>query len=154
MFDTDAEAQASDSEILLVLEADSCEALKGIVAVDSECVVSVRDHISLQVNLTAGAKKGQAELIGFVTILLLWWRFMTDLMSLFSGGDVPGYNIQVCGVKLVLDLLFGERLNTCCVGELHRVIAMDVHVVLIILEYVHHVAPTDEVVDAVFDLLW
>ena len=31
---------------------------------------------------------------------------------------------------------------------------MDVYVVSVILEYVHHLASTNEVVDAVFDLLW
>lgn len=37
--DTDVEIKASDGKVLLVLTAVSCEALKNIVAVDSECVV-------------------------------------------------------------------------------------------------------------------
>lgn len=152
--DADAEAQAADREVLFVLEADSGEALEDVVAVDGEGVVRVRDHTGLQVDLTAGAKQGQAELVGFAAILLLRWRSMAELVSIFGRGDVPGYNIRVRGVKLLLDLLFGERLDAGGVGELHRVIAMDVHVVLIVLEYVHHLAPANEVIDAVFDLLW
>lgn len=52
--DTDVKVQASDSKVLLVLRAGSREALKNIVAVDSECVGGVVDHIRLQINLTAG----------------------------------------------------------------------------------------------------
>ena len=47
VLDTDAQAQASDSKVLLVLEASSCEALKDIVAMESECVVRVVDRIGL-----------------------------------------------------------------------------------------------------------
>lgn len=39
-------------------------------------------------------------------------------------------------------------------GKLDSVVAMQVPVVLVVLEYVHHLTSADEVVDAVFDLLW
>ena len=56
MGDTDVKVKTSDSEVLLILEAASHEALKNIVAVDSECVVPIVDRTGLHVNLTAGAK--------------------------------------------------------------------------------------------------
>ncbi len=66
------------------------------IRTESECVVRVVDGIGLQVDLTADAKYSQAELVGFATILLLWWRFVTDHMSIFGFGNVPGNNIRVC----------------------------------------------------------
>ena len=56
MSDTYVEVEASDGEVLLVLEAGSHEALKDVVAVDSEGVVRVVDRIGFPVNLTAGAE--------------------------------------------------------------------------------------------------
>ena len=106
VLDTDAKAQASDSKVLLVLEACSREALKDISAMNSEGVVRVVDRIGLQVNLTADAKYRQAELIGSATMLLLRGRFVTVLMSIFGCDDVPGNNIRVCRVKINQDLLF------------------------------------------------
>ena len=64
------------------------------------------------------------------------------------------YSIRICRIKVFLDLFFGERLNTNGVGELDSVVAMSVAVVAISLEYVHHLAPADKVVDVIFDLLW
>lgn len=56
MGDTDVEVQASDSEVLPVLETSSHETLEDVVAVESECVGRVVDLIGLQVDLTAGAE--------------------------------------------------------------------------------------------------
>ncbi len=64
------------------------------------------------------------------------------------------YSIRICRIKVLLDLFFGGRLNTNGVGELDSVVAMSVVVVAINVEYVHHLAPADKVVDVVFDLLW
>lgn len=75
-------------------------------------------------------------------------------MSMFHCSVVPGYSFWVCGVEVFLNLRFGGSLDTYEVRELHRVIAMDVDVVTIVLKYVHCLASANEVVDAVFDLLW
>ena len=56
MDDADVEVQASDSEVLLVLETGFREALEDVVAEDGECVVRIVDTTGLEVHLTAAAK--------------------------------------------------------------------------------------------------
>ena len=56
MSDIYVEIETSDGGILLFLEAGFHEALKGVVAVESESVVRVVNRIGFPVNLTAGAK--------------------------------------------------------------------------------------------------
>lgn len=73
-------------------------------------------------------------------------------MSILSGSNVPGCSFRVCGVEDLLYLLFGGTLNASGVRELESVVTMDVVNFTVVLEYVHYLAPADEVVDAVFDL--
>ena len=54
--DADVEVQASDGEVLFVVEAGSDEALEGVVAGDAEGVVCVVDLVGFQVYLTTGAE--------------------------------------------------------------------------------------------------
>ena len=54
--DADVEVQASDGEVLFVLEAGFDEALEGVIAGDGEGVVFVVGHVSFQVDLPAGAE--------------------------------------------------------------------------------------------------
>lgn len=79
---------------------------------------------------------------------------MTDLMSMLDCRNVPPYRIWICRVEVLLDLLLGDTFRTYSVGELHTVVTVDERVVIFVLEYVHHMTPTDEVVDTVLDLLW
>ena len=68
--DADVEIQASDGEVLFVVEAGADEALEGVVAGDAEGVVGVVDLVGFEVDLPAGAEECQAELVG-VGILAL-----------------------------------------------------------------------------------
>ena len=79
---------------------------------------------------------------------------MTDLMPMHDSSKVPAYGSWIRRVEVFLSLLLGHRLNADGVGKLDSVVAMRVDVVLVILEYVYHLTSADEVVDAVFDLLW
>lgn len=80
---------------------------------------------------------------------------MTVIMPTLGCRDVPNIpNIGFCRVEFPLDLLFSGRFDTSGVGELDSVVTMDVVVLDVVLKYVHHLASADEVVDAVFDLLW
>ena len=54
--DADVEVQASDGEVLFVVEAGADEALEGVVAGDAEGVVRVVDLVGFQVDLPAGAE--------------------------------------------------------------------------------------------------
>ena len=155
MGDNDINVQASDSEILLVQHASPYEALEDVVAVESERVVRVMDLVGLQIDLTAGTEESQAELVrlGTSSLLLLRWRLVAGAVSIVKRSDVPGHGLRVCGVEVLLDLRFGGTLDAGGVGELEGVVAVDVVVVTVILEYVHYLAPTDEVVDSVLEFL-
>lgn len=126
MADTDVKAEVSDSESLFIEKTVSCKALKDVAAMDSECVVRVGDRLGLEVDLAARAEDSQAELAR------RRWTIVTRLMSLVKCRDVPSCSLRVCGVEVLLDLLFGGRLNTQDVGWLHRVIAMSVIMVLVV----------------------
>ena len=160
MDDADVEVQASDSEVLLVLETGFREALEDVVAEDGKCVVRIVHTTGLEVHLTAAAKMSQAQLVGLGSFLTLgtllrnWWRLVTDLMPMHDSSKVPAYSSWIRRVEVFLSLLLGHRLNADGVGKLDSVVAMRVQVVLVILEYVYHLTSADEVVDAVFDLLW
>lgn len=155
MSDTDAKAQASDSEVLLVLVAGSYEALKDIVTVDTERILRVVGSLGLKVNLAAATEQTQAELVWLGTsMFFLWRRTVTDPMTILKITHVPDSSGGFHGIKFLLSLFFRDRSNTNGVGELGSVVAMGVIVVIVVLENVHHVATTDKFVDAVFDLLW
>ena len=110
MADTDVEVKVSDSESLFIEVAGSCEALKDVAAMDSERVVRVGDCLGLEVYLAARAEDRQAKLAR------CRWRVVTVLMSLVNCSDVPSCSLRVCGVEVLLDLLFGGRLSTEGVG--------------------------------------
>lgn len=64
------------------------------------------------------------------------------------------YDIWIRRVKVLLNLLFRHVLNAKGVRELDSAIAMEMLVIFVYCEYVHLTPPCDEVIDAVFDLLW
>lgn len=110
MGDTDVKVEVSDNKSLFVEGAGSCEALKNVAAMDSECIIRVGDRLGFEVYLAARAEDSQAELAR------RRWSVVTVLMSLIKCSDVPGCSLRVCGVEVLLDLLFGGRLNTQGVG--------------------------------------
>ena len=75
-------------------------------------------------------------------------------MSMLDPSSNPAYSILIRRVEVFLDLLLGDLLDTDSVRELDRFVAIEVVVAIIVLEYMYHVASTDEVVDEVLDLLW
>ena len=152
MHDGDLEIQASNSEVLLVLETGFREALEDVVAVDGECVVRVLHTTGLEVHLTAAMKMSQTQL-GLGNFLTLG-ALLTDPMPMLDTSNIPAYSNWICRVEVFLNLLLGRRFNADGVGKLDGVVAMYVLVVLVILEYVYHLTSADEVVDAVFNLLW
>lgn len=63
MGNTDIKAQASNREVLLVLDAISYKALQYIGAIESEYVIRVVGHLGFEIDLAAGAKYSQAQLV-------------------------------------------------------------------------------------------
>ena len=103
--------------------------------------------------MAAGAKESQAELVGLWTFVILWWRTITDVMSSFDCCYIPAHHVCICRVELLLNLLFGGTLNTNGVGELDIFVAVDMFVIAVDLEKVHHLAAANKVIDEIFDLL-
>ena len=152
MHDAHLEIQASNSEVLLVLETGFREALEDVVAVDGECAVHVVHTTGLEVHLTAAAKMSQTQLR--LGNFLMLRTLETDPMPMLDSSNIPACSNWICRVEIFLNRLLGRRFNADGMGKLDSVVVMCVLVVLVILEYVYHVTSADEVVDAVFDLLW
>ena len=58
--------------MLPIIEAGFHEALEDVVAGNSECIVGIMHLVGLEIDLTARAKMSQTQLVGLMTLAVLW----------------------------------------------------------------------------------